>query len=216
MVEFGNAVDPAINRRVNGFVEDLRALGLPGIVQVIPTYRSAMVEYDPMIWPGEMLDQRLATLLAHRETGGAEGRLVEIPVWYDGPDLADVASHTGLSEAEVARRHAGGQYLVYAVGFSPGFAYMGGLPPELITPRLVSPRTAVPAGSVAIGGQQTGVYPSESPGGWRLIGRTCVKLFDPHRDEPSLLRAGDRVRFVQIDEAAFRAGQARAEGAAGC
>lgn len=200
MVEFGNAVDPAINRWVNRFAEAVRALALPGVLQVIPTYRSAMVEYDPLIWPSDMLDQRLAPLLEVGEGEVGEGRLIEIPTWYAGADLSDVAAHTGLPVNEVIARHAGSLYTVYAVGFSPGFAYLGGLPPELATPRLKSPRMAVPLGSVAIGGQQTGVYPSESPGGWRLIGRTYLKLFDPCRSEPSLFRSGDRVRFVPISE----------------
>ncbi|HEY3366290.1 MAG TPA: 5-oxoprolinase subunit PxpB [Symbiobacteriaceae bacterium] len=206
LVEFGDQVDLAINRQVNQFATAVRALALPGVIQVIPTYCSAMVEYDPERWPSDSLDQRLAGLLG---VGGAEedsGRLIEIPTWYAGPDLQDVAAHTGLPVAEVIGRHSGGLYTVYAVGFSPGFAYMGGLAPALATPRIATPRIRVPAGSVAIGGQQTGVYPAESPGGWRLLGLTSVKLFDPGRPEPALLRAGDRVRFVAISEAEYRRG----------
>jgi KipI family sensor histidine kinase inhibitor len=127
------------------------------------------------------------------------GRLVEIPVAYGGehgPDLADVAAHTGLTPAEVVRRHSAGEYIVYLLGFLPGFAFMGGLPPELATPRRAEPRTAVPARSVGIGGEQTGIYPLVSPGGWQLIGRTSLELFDPTAESPTLLRPGDRVRFV--------------------
>jgi KipI family sensor histidine kinase inhibitor len=128
-----------------------------------------------------------------------EGRTIEIPVAYGGehgPDLADVAAHTGFTPAEVVRRHAAGEYVVYLLGFLPGFAFMGGLPPELATPRRAEPRVAVPARSVGIGGAQTGVYPLVSPGGWQLIGRTPLQMFDPAAAEPTLLRPGDRVRFV--------------------
>jgi KipI family sensor histidine kinase inhibitor len=124
---------------------------------------------------------------------------MEIPVSYGGefgPDLADVARHTGLTPERVVEMHAGAEYLVYFLGFAPGFAYLGGLPPELTTPRLTAPRKHVPAGSVAIGGNQTGVYPIASPGGWRIIGHTDAKLFEPGAPDPVLLRMGDRVRFV--------------------
>ena len=134
-----------------------------------------------------------------REHAAAESRLVEIPVRYGGefgPDLPDVARHTGLTPERVIEMHAAAEYLVYFLGFAPGFAYLGGLPPELATPRLSAPRKRVPAGSVAIGGNQTGVYPIESPGGWRIIGHTDAKLFDPSAAEPVLLRMGDRLRFV--------------------
>ena len=127
------------------------------------------------------------------------GRVVEIPVRYggdDGPDLADVAAHTGLTPEEVVRRHSAGTYTVYFLGFQPGFAYLGGLDPALATPRRTEPRLAVPAGAVGIGGEQTGVYPAAAPGGWQLIGRTELPLFLPERDPPSLLAPGDTVRFV--------------------
>lgn len=206
MVEFGGVIDPAVNRRVNRFASAVRALKLPGVVQVIATYRSAMVDYDPLLWPSDTLDERLAPLLdvpAGEEEEG-EVRLIEVPTWYAGEDLPDVAAHTRFTVDEVIRRHAGALYTVYAVGFSPGYAYMGGLPPELVTPRLATPRTRVPAGSVAIGGQQAGVYPQESPGGWRLLGRTYLRIFDPGRAEPSLFRVGDRVRFVPISAEEYR------------
>ncbi|EJM97293.1 5-oxoprolinase subunit PxpB [Herbaspirillum sp. YR522] len=137
-------------------------------------------------WPGLKADH-------------AEGRTVDIPVVYggqDGPDLLDVARHTGLSAEELIARHSGGDYLVYFIGFMPGFAYMGGLAPELATPRRAEPRVSIPAGSVGIGGEQTGIYPMASPGGWQLLGRTALPLFDPKQDPPTLLRPGDRVRFT--------------------
>ena len=128
-----------------------------------------------------------------------EPRRLEIPVKYGGecgPDLEDVARHTGLSPAEVVRLHASAEYLVYFLGFSPGFPYLGGLPPQLATPRLSAPRKKVSAGSVAIGGSQTGIYSVDTPGGWRIIGRTSVCLFDAGANPPALLRAGDYIRFV--------------------
>jgi inhibitor of KinA len=206
IIEFGDRIDPLINRQAVRFAEAVRALALQGVVQAAPAYCSVMVEYDPLLWPADTLDERLAPLLKADGAAPAEGRLVEIPVWYGGEDMQDVAAHTGLTVDEVVRRHAGAGYTAYCVGFAPGFAYLGGLPPELATPRLSNPRTKVPAGSVGIGGQQTGVYPLESPGGWRLIGRTPLKLFDPDRPEPALLRAGDRVRFRPISEAEYRRG----------
>lgn len=127
------------------------------------------------------------------------GRTVEIPVVYGGsggPDLGNVAAHTGLSVDEVIARHSGGEYVVYFIGFMPGFAYMGGLAPELATPRHTTPRVSIPAGSVGIGGEQTGIYPMASPGGWQLLGRTSLQLFDPRQAAPTLLRPGDRVRFT--------------------
>nr|WP_198983390.1 5-oxoprolinase subunit PxpB [Herbaspirillum sp. ASV7] len=127
------------------------------------------------------------------------GRTVEIPVVYGGsggPDLENVARHTGLSVDEVIARHSGGDYVVYFIGFMPGFAYMGGLAPELATPRHTTPRVTIPAGSVGIGGEQTGIYPMASPGGWQLLGRTSLNLFDPSQEAPTLLRPGDRVRFT--------------------
>ncbi|HTJ93216.1 MAG TPA: 5-oxoprolinase subunit PxpB [Pararobbsia sp.] len=138
---------------------------------------------------------------AHREPLPARGRLVELPVHYggiDGPDIEAVAQHAGLSVEALIERHAAAEYTVYFLGFQPGFAYLGGLDPALVTPRRKEPRLRVPAGSVGIGGEQTGVYPTVSPGGWQLIGRTTAVLFDPGRDPPSLLEPGDRVRFVPI------------------
>jgi inhibitor of KinA len=133
-------------------------------------------------------------------------RLVEIPVCYGGvygPDLEAVARHTGLPPQELIRRHAAGSYRVYMLGFAPGFAYLGGMDEQLATPRKAEPRTAIPAGSVGIAGGQTGVYPLETPGGWQLIGRTPLPLFDAQRNPPSLLQMGNRVRFVPIDEATY-------------
>lgn len=175
------------------------ALRWRGVHEVLPGMNNLTLLFDPA--EAEATELEMQVLAAWPQLAGAtiEGRRIEIPVRYggeDGPDLADVAAHTGLSPAEVVRRHSAGDYVVYFLGFLPGFAFMGGLPPELATPRRSEPRVAVPARSVGIGGEQTGIYPLVSPGGWQLIGRTPLELFDPKNAPPTLLQPGDRVRFV--------------------
>jgi KipI family sensor histidine kinase inhibitor len=171
----------------------------PGVGEVLPGMNNLTLTFDPT---AIALDALMAQVLAawpKLSAKAVEGRLVEVPVAYGGehgPDLGDVAAHTGLTPAEVVRRHSAGEYVVYLLGFLPGFAFMGGLAPELATPRRAEPRTAVPARSVGIGGEQTGIYPLVSPGGWQLIGRTSLEMFDPAAESPTLLRPGDRVRFV--------------------
>jgi KipI family sensor histidine kinase inhibitor len=175
------------------------ALRWRGVHEVLPGMNNLTLLFDPLRTEAGELEMQVLTAWPQLAATVIEGRRVEIPVRYggeDGPDLADVAAHTGLTAAEVVRRHSAGDYVVYFLGFLPGFAFMGGLPPELATPRRAEPRTAVPARSVGIGGEQTGIYPLVSPGGWQLIGRTTVELFDPAAESPTLLRAGDRVRFV--------------------
>lgn len=174
-------------------------LAWPGVGEALPGMNNLTLTFDPTAVAFEELAARVLEAWPGLSAHAAEGRRIEIPVAYGGehgPDLADVAAHTGLSAAEVVRRHSGGDYVVYLLGFLPGFAFMGGLPPELATPRRAEPRTAVPARSVGIGGEQTGIYPLVSPGGWQLIGRTPLELFDPSAASPTLLRPGDRVRFV--------------------
>ena len=172
----------------------------PEVQETLPGMNNLTLLYDPEQVDAGELELRVLSLwpeLAAEDEGAA--RTVEIPVDYGGehgPDLHDVARHTGLPPDEVVRRHAAGAYVVYLLGFLPGFAFMGGLAPELATPRRSEPRTAVPARSVGIGGAQTGIYPLVSPGGWQLIGRTPLELFDPQAEPPTLLRPGDRVRFV--------------------
>lgn len=147
----------------------------------------------------DTLSQRVLKSWPKLGSSASEGRMVEIPVVYGGsagPDLDNVARHTGLSTREVIERHSNAEYVVYFLGFLPGFAYMGGLDASLATPRHTTPRVSIPAGSVGIGGEQTGIYPMASPGGWQLIGRTALQLFDPSQQPPTLLRPGDRVRFT--------------------
>lgn len=170
-----------------------------GALQLTPGMNNLTLAFDPLHTDADALAQRVLALWARPLRRQRAGHLVEIPVSYgglDGPDLAEVAAHCGLSPAEVVRRHSAVDYPVYFIGFQPGFAYLGGLEASLHTPRRAEPRLAVPAGSVGIGGAQTGIYPLATPGGWQLIGRTTLPLFDPQAEPPTRLAPGDRVRFV--------------------
>jgi inhibitor of KinA len=192
-VYFGDEISPAAQRHVTGLLHSLEKRPFRGLRNLHPGYSSLLIVFDPLVIRHGEVEQ----IVRERERERAEGvtRTVEIPVRYDGPDLWSVAQLCGISEARVVESHTGADYLVYFVGFVPGFAYLGGLPKELEVARLASPRKRVAAGSVGIAGNQTGVYPIETPGGWRLIGRTETKMFDGR----SLLEAGDHVRFVSID-----------------
>ena len=211
VVELGHTIDPGINARVLALDRAVSLAGLDGVVETVPTYRSLLVHYDPWAVGYEELAVQLRRVVETvsprqaEETAAQEpGVPVEIPVAYggdNGPDLGDVARHAGLSEEEVIRRHAAGEYRVAMLGFVPGFAYMLGMDPAIAMARLDAPRIRVPAGSVGIADVQTGIYPFTMPGGWRLIGRTAVPLFDPRRDPPATLGPGMRVRFVQVDPA---------------
>jgi KipI family sensor histidine kinase inhibitor len=199
LVSFGEAISLNLHSEVLRFLRAFEAVP-PGILNLHPAFASVLIDFDPRRWSHAAVEDLVNKRLALEQSSRApEARTVEIPVRYGGefgPDLDDVARHSGLAPAEVIRLHSGGGYLVYFLGFSPGFPYLGGMPLELATPRLAAPRKRVPAGSIAIGGSQTGVYPVESPGGWRIIGRTWLCLFDPQAVPPALLRAGDSVRFV--------------------
>jgi inhibitor of KinA len=202
VVEFGDTIDPEVNRRVRALLLAVDRAGLDGIRDLVPSYRSLLVSYDPLRTTFAALRERLAALEAHvADRPVPPPRVVEIPTAYGGafgPDLPFVAGHNGLTEDEVVAIHAGTDYLVYMMGFSPGFTYLGGMSERIAAPRLETPRTAIPAGSVGIAQQQTGIYPVESPGGWRLIGRTPVPLFDPSRIPPVVVDAGDHLRFVPV------------------
>lgn len=201
LVTLGDAVERDVNRRVHAWVHAIRASGLAGVLDVVPAYASLAVHYDGSAVSAKEMASRLREIVDARvpdELERAVGSLVTIPVRYDGPDLAAVADTTGLAPHEVIERHAALEYYVYMMGFAPGFAYLGDLDPALRLPRREAPRTRVPRGSVAIAGSQTAVYPHETPGGWHLIGTTDLLLFDPRRDPPALLGAGDRVRFDPV------------------
>jgi KipI family sensor histidine kinase inhibitor len=174
-----------------------RAAGELTIEEIVPAARTILLDgvSDPA-----SLATRLPGWAPRPSASSAEGLLVEIPTWYGGEDLDAVAVAWHMTRDEVVARHTGTTFRVAFCGFSPGFAYLTGLPPELAVPRLDTPRTRVPAGSVGLADRYCGIYPTASPGGWRLIGRTGVRLFDPDRDPPALLTPGTRVRFVEVDE----------------
>jgi inhibitor of KinA len=198
VISFGETISWDAHQSVKRAVRNL--LGVRGLLNLHPAYASVLVDFDPHLYDhGEATALIADRLNAHRDDAPPPDRLVEIPVAFGGdagPDLADVSRHTGLHAESVIEIFSAAEYVVYFVGFSTCFPYLGGLPPQLATPRLSAPRKSVPVGSVAIGGPQAGIYPLSSPGGWRLIGRTKLALFDPAGAPPPLLRMGDRVRFV--------------------
>jgi len=203
LLVLGEGTNPALAVRTAALAAHLRAASLPGVFEIVPAYGSLAVFFDRLTAEADRLAERLVQTAGAFEARGAplgHGRPIHvIPVRYDGPDLAEVGERTGLVPMEVVRRHTEPVYDVYFLGFVPGFAYLGPVDPALVLPRRPTPRRRVPAGSVAIAGAQTGVYPLETPGGWHLIGRTDVVLFDPQRNPPNLLAAGDRVRFSPTD-----------------
>ena len=202
---FDDRISLAAHGEVLRLTPLLQSLG--GVTNVHPAYASILIDFDPLAVGHADLKHAAADLFAQAVTAPQRmRRTVEIPVAYGGeygPDLEAVAELTGHTPEEVAAIHSGAEYLVYFLGFSPGFPYLGGLPEAIATPRLESPRRRVPAGSVAIGGHQTGVYPLVSPGGWRIIGRTPLRLFRPDAEPPTLLQMGDNVRFVPMAQGAF-------------
>ncbi|HSJ31710.1 MAG TPA: 5-oxoprolinase subunit PxpB [Longimicrobiales bacterium] len=213
LIELGHAIDAATHARVRAAFDALTAAAIPGVTDIVPAYTGIAVHYDPVPVarsesdgsPYETMRRTVVTALENVQAAVlAPGRTVEIAVRYggdDGPDLDFVARHAGLSAADVVAMHAGAEYTVFMVGFTPGFPYLGGLPERLATPRRSSPRASVPAGSVGIAGKQTGIYPLRTPGGWQIIGRTDERLFRPELDPPTLLRIGDRVRFIDASDA---------------
>lgn len=203
-VELGDAVDPEINRRVHALAGALRLARPAGVIEVAPAYCSLLVYYDPLELRYRDVEDRVAQVAAALDAAPADPpRRMEIPTVYGGahgPDLEFVAQRSGLTPDEVIRLHSGSDYLVYMMGFTPGFAYLGRLDKRIAAPRLEAPRARVPAGSVGIAGQQTGIYPIDSPGGWRLVGYTPVRPFDMRREPPFLFAPGDLVRFTPISE----------------
>lgn len=206
-VEFGNEIDPQINARAIAFAKTVVEQGWNGILDVIPTYRSVTIHFDLLRWDSATLAKRLKAL-PRPKPGKAElqGILHEIPVLYGGewgPDLEEVAAFAGLRTAEAIALHASVCYRVYMLGFSPGFPYLGLVPEQLAIPRRSTPRATVPAGSVGIADRQTGIYPTASPGGWQLIGRTPIAVYRKSDTDPFLLKPGDLVRFRPIDRNEF-------------
>jgi KipI family sensor histidine kinase inhibitor len=203
-ISFGDEISMAAHQTVLRMIRCL--VGVRGVLNLHPAYTSVLVDFDPRLLTHPMAETLVRNQwAAHQDEPAPPPRVIEVPVRYGGefgPDLPDVARHAGLSVERVIELHSAADYLVYFVGFSTFFPYLGGLPPELATPRLSAPRKHVPLGSVAIGGAQAGIYPLASPGGWRLIGRTAMPLFDLNTEPPPVLRMGDHVRFAPIGEIA--------------
>ena len=207
LVYFGEQITPEANESVRRLLHLLEQEPITGVRNLHPAYCSLLVKFDARKWRHEELEKELRKYLGRMDKVKLpKPRQVEIPVCYGGefgPDLNDVAATHDMTPERVVELHTSATYLVYFLGFTPGFAYLGELPRELVTPRLPSPRKRVPAGSVGIAGNQTGVYPFETPGGWRLLGRTPLAMFRTDRDGLSLLSIGDRVRFVPIAREQF-------------
>ncbi|MED4171830.1 5-oxoprolinase subunit PxpB [Halalkalibacterium halodurans] len=216
LVQFGKEIGPHVQRKVDAFMTLLETEPFLGMLECVPSYTSVAVYYDilkiaPMIDHGTTAFQVVRKLVSEKLEQMNEGtvkerNVIEIPVCYGGsygPDLEEVAQHNQLSLEEVVNIHASKEYLVYMIGFAPGFPYLGGMPKRIAAPRRKEPRTLIPAGSVGIAGEQTGVYSIDTPGGWQIIGKTPLSLFRPTAKHPSLLQAGDFVRFQPITEKEF-------------
>lgn len=203
MVVLGEAIDPELNARVRALAQAVEDAAIPGVREVVIAYCTLLIHHDPLLLGFETLRDRVAPMLGTlRPIEDTDTRLIEIPTVFGGSygvDLPYVLEYHKLDEAEFLRQFTGAAYTVYMLGFSPGNGYFGGLPLHLAMPRLESPRERVPAGTVGIANQVT-IYPLTSPGGWRWLGRTALKLFDPTKDPPTLLREGYRVRFIPISE----------------
>lgn len=209
LVVLGDAISLEVHQRVMALFRAVQRLEDQRIRNIHPAHTSVLVDFDPLRLSHEEAASLVEKLAAEERPEGERAvNVVTIPVCYDAelaPDLLDVANHAKISPEEVIRLHSSATYLVHFLGFSPGFAYLGGLPEALHVPRLTTPRKYVQAGTVAIAGSQAGIYPVDSPGGWRLIGRTPVRMFDPDATPPTRLQPGDGVRFSAIDRARFNA-----------
>ena len=207
LIEFEQKIAPEINAQITAFVHLLKGQHIEGVTDLIPAFASLLINYDPRVIRYKDLKARIEELLkieVSEEAG--EARVFEIPVCYGGeygPDIANIAENAGISEQEVIDIHCSKDYLIYMLGFLPGFVYLGGLDERIHTPRLANPRISIPAGSVGIAASQTGIYPLNSPGGWQLLGMTPVKTYDPERETPILVEAGDYIRFVPVTEEEF-------------
>lgn len=201
-VDFGSEISEPVNNQVQSLMQALDDVCIPGIIEAVPTFRSVLIHYDPLQIGYDTLCEKVTALTKGGVRGGASlKRIFEIPVCYGarfGVDLHDGEKLTGLTADEIIAIHSGQDYRIYMLGFLPGFPYLGGMDPRIAMPRLSNPRTKIPEGSVGIGGSQTGIYPMQSPGGWRLLGATPIKLYDPDREKPILYEAGDYIWFVPI------------------
>jgi KipI family sensor histidine kinase inhibitor len=209
VIEFGDAISLEINSKVIALSEAISKAEIPGVEEIVPTYRSLLVRYNPLTTDYKQLASQIQSLEKTLKTLAtrAKTRQIVIPVVYGGeygPDLAYVAQYHGLTQEQAIKLHSERAYRVYMIGFVAGFPYLGEVADEIATPRLETPRLKVPAGSVGVAEKQTGIYPCEAPGGWRIIGRTPLKLFDPLGQPPALFKPGDTVRFKPISEEKFK------------
>ena len=207
VVEFDERIDPAVNASAIALADAIQSAQLTGVRDVVPTYRSVAIYFDPLRTAADVLVARVDVEAARAISAAVESPPpLRIPVCYGGefgPDLGEVARFARLSESDVIALHTAVTYRVFMLGFVPGFAYLGIVDPRIAAPRHAAPRVRVPAGSVGIAGEQTGIYPSETPGGWQLIGRTAIKPYDPSRPAPFLMKAGDAVQFYAVDASEF-------------
>lgn len=208
VVEFGDRIDRTLSEAVLGFQATLQAAAPRGVVETVPSFRSLMVHYDPLLTSRSELEDAIRGLCGRAERPVRAARLWHVPICYEGayaPDLPEVAARLGLAPAEVVSLHSAPRYHVYMLGFLPGFPYLGDLPPQLALPRRADPRLSVPAGSVSIALRLTTIYPYQSPGGWHLIGTTPIRLFDVARPQPALVMPGDGVQFEPVAPGRFAA-----------
>lgn len=207
-IQFGSTISPETHQLIRSFSVLLEKEQLPGVIEWIPTYTAISLYYDPYVVSYGKLASRIVEMgkeLPQMKVPAAN--VIHIPTCYGdvhGPDLKEVARYNGLDEDEVIAIHSGREYLIYMIGFTPGFPYLGGMSPKIATPRLAVPRAKIPTGSVGIAGGQTGIYSLETPGGWQLIGRTPLKLYDPNREPPVLLRAGHYIKFTPISAKEYK------------
>lgn len=221
-IKFGDGIDASLQKKIQAFMLEIENYTFAGYIESVPAYNNITIYYDPLAVlqganirpqqfahysPFEIVKHHIAMVLTQTKVLADEQTdIITIPVVYGGefgPDLAAVAAHNNLSEAEVIARHIESEYIVYMLGFAPGFPFLGGMNDSIAMPRKQTPRLKIPAGSVGIAGKQTGIYPLETPGGWQIIGRAAVDLFTPQQNPPALLRAGNKIRFEAITPEIF-------------
>jgi inhibitor of KinA len=217
VIQLGNEISEITRQHILSIGNFLEEYSFEGFIEYVPAFTTVTLFYDPLVTDYETVEPLLEEMLEElgEEEIKADTLTVNIPVLYgglSGPDLSFVATHAGISEAEVIALHTSAEYLVYMIGFAPGFPYLSGLNEKIAVPRKETPRSKIPAGSVGIAGLQTGVYPIETPGGWQVIGQTPIKLFDAERHPPALLKAGGKLRFVAITEEEFEEMKRQADG----